>query len=409
MAAVILANATIVEAAGRRDGMHLRIDGERIAEIADRPLKGGDLPVIELGGKTVMPGLIDCHVHVMALSADIARLERLPTTYVAAHAAKIMTGMLRRGFTTVRDAGGADWGLKEAARLGIIDGPRLFIAGLALSQTGGHGDFRAPTAEVDACPCCTLRAGLARIADGVTEVRRAARDELRKGADQIKIMASGGVASPTDPIDNTQYSLEELTAIVEEAQAWNTYVMAHAYTPKSIIRSVQCGVRTIEHGNLIDDEAARLVARHQAFVVPTLVTYEAIGKFGRQINFPEESLAKLSRVADAGLRSLEICKRHGVRIGHGSDLLGEMHVHQGREFELKGEVLSPTEVLAGATTVNADILGRAGELGVVAEGALADLIVLDGDPMRNLGLLGTDGPHLRAVMKGGDFAVNRLG
>src|SRR5258706_8737166 len=389
--------------------MHLRIDGERIAEIADRPLKGGDTPVIDLGGKTVLRGLIDCHVHVMALSADIARIERLPTHYVAANAAKIMAGMLRRGFTTVRDAGGADWGLKEAARIGIMDGPRLFIAGLALSQTGGHGDFRAPTAEVDACPCCTLRAGLARIADGVTEVRRAARDELRKGADQIKIMASGGVASPTDPIDNTQYSLEELTAIVEEAQAWNTYVMAHAYTPKSIIRSVQCGVRTIEHGNLIDDEAARLVARHQAFVVPTLVTYEAIGKFGRQINFPEESLAKLSRVADAGLRSLEICKRHGVRIGHGSDLLGEMHVHQGREFELKGEVLTPAEVIAGATTINADILGRSGELGVVAPGALADLVVIDGDPLRNLGLLGTDGPHLRAVIKGSAFAVNRLG
>jgi imidazolonepropionase-like amidohydrolase len=409
MAALILANATVVEASGRREAMHLRLEGERIAEVADRPLRGGDVPVIDLAGKTVMPGLIDAHVHVMALMADIARLERLPMTYVAAHAAKILAGMLRRGFTTVRDAGGADWGLKEAVRIGIIEGPRLFVSGLALSQTGGHGDFRAPNASLDSCPCCTLRAGLTRVADGITEVRRAARDELRKGADQIKIMASGGVASPTDPIDNTQYSLEEVTAIVEEAQAWNTYVMAHAYTPKSIIRSIQCGVRTIEHANLIDDEAARLVARHQAFVVPTLVVYEAIGRHGRAINFPEESLAKLGRVADAGLKSLEIMKRHGVKIGHGSDLLGDLHVHQGREFALKGEVLTPAEVIAGATTINAEILGRAGELGVVAPGALADLIVLDGDPLKNLALLGTEGPHLRAVIKGGALAVDRLG
>src|SRR5258706_3984822 len=210
-----------------------------------------------------------------------------------------MAGMLRRGFTRVRDAGGADWCLREAARLGIIEGPRLFIAGLALSKTGGHGDSRSPTAEIDACPCCTLRAGLARIADGVTEVRRAARDELRKGADQIKIMASAGVASPTDPIDNTQYSLEEMSAIVEEARAWNTYVMAHAYTPKAIMRSVQSGGRTIDEGNLIDDVAARAVAQHGAFVVPTLVTYEAIERHGRQFGFPEESLAKLDRVSRA--------------------------------------------------------------------------------------------------------------
>jgi imidazolonepropionase-like amidohydrolase len=406
---MILANATIVEAAGRRDAMHLRIDGERLAEISDRPLKGGDaLPVIDLKGKTVLPGLIDCHVHVTALVADLSRLERLPMSYVAAHASKILESMLRRGFTTVRDAGGADWGLKEAARLGIVNAPRMFIAGYALSQTGGHGDFRAATAEVDACPCCSLRAGLARIADGVTEVRRAARDELRKGADQIKVMASGGVASPTDPIDNTQYSIEELTAIIEEARAWNTYVMAHAYTPRAIMRSVKCGVRTIEHGNLIDDEAAKVVAAHQAFVVPTLVTYDALARFGRGLGFPEDSLAKLSRVAEAGLKSLEICKRNQVRMGHGSDLLGDMHAHQGREFVLKGEVLTPSEVLAGATTVNAEILGRGGELGVIAPGAFADLIVIDGDPLQDLSLLGTDGPHLKAVMKAGTLAVNRL-
>lgn len=409
MDSLILANATIVEAAGRREAMHVRLDGDRIAEIADRPFQSAKSRVLDLRGKTLMPGLIDAHVHATALVADLVRLERMPMSFVAAHAAKILEAMLRRGFTTVRDAGGADWGLKEAVRLDIVSGPRLFIAGYALSQTGGHGDFRAATAAVDACPCCSLRAGLARIADGITEVRRAARDELRKGADQIKVMASGGVASPTDPIDNTQYSLEELEAIVEEARAWNTYVMAHAYTPRAIMRSVRCGIRTIEHGNLIDDEAARLVAEHHAFVVPTLVTYDALGRFGRDLNFPEESLSKLARVAEAGLKSLEICRRNGVKLGHGSDLLGDMHAHQGREFVLKGEVLTSAEVIAGATTVNAEILNRTGELGVIAPGALADLIVLDGDPMRDLGLLGTDGPHLQAVLKGGSFVVNRLG
>lgn len=179
-------------------------------------------------------------------------------------------------------------------------------------------------------------------------------------------MAGGGVASPSDPIQNTQYSAEEMRIIVEEAEAWHTYVMAHAYTGQAIRRAVTAGIRTIEHGNLIDEEAARLMAEKKAFLVPTLATYDALGRYGRELGFPEVSLAKLTEVQAAGLRSIEIAKAAGVAIGHGSDLLGAMHVHQLSEFSIRKEVLSPAELLASATRINAEILMKPKELGCVA-------------------------------------------
>jgi imidazolonepropionase-like amidohydrolase len=309
--------------------------------------------------------------------------------------------MLARGFTTVRDAGGADGGLAEAVEQGLVRGPRLFPSGQALSQTGGHGDLRPRTRSVVACACCEFGAGLARIADGVDECRRAARDELRKGATQIKIMASGGVASPYDPIWNLQYSDDEMRAIVEEARAWRTYVLAHAYTPEAIRRAIANGVRSIEHANLIDTPAAAAVAAADGFVVPTLVTYDALYRYGRDFGVPEGSLAKLADVREAGLRSLEIMCEAGVKIGYGTDLLGAMHRHQSREFVIRAEAMPALEVIRSATLVNAALLNRTGELGVVAPGALADLIVVDGDPLRDISLLDGQGEHLSVIMKDG--------
>ena len=232
---------------------------------------------------------------------------------------------------------------------------------------------------------------------------RAARDELRKGATQIKIMASGGVASPYDPVWNLQYSEDEVRAIVEEARAWRTYVMAHAYTPEAIRRSVDFGVRSIEHGNLIDEATAAQVAGADAFVVPTLVTFDALHRFGRDLGFPEASLAKLGDVREAGLRSLEILQRARVRIGFGTDLLGAMHRHQAHEFAIRAEAMAPFDIVRSATTINAELLNRVGELGVVAPGACADLIVLDGDPLADISLLDGQGEHLTHIMKDGVF------
>ena len=239
-------------------------------------------------------------------------------------------------------------------------------------------------------------------------MRRAARDELRRGASQIKIMASGGVASPSDPVWTLQYSEEEVRAIVEEARAWRTYVMAHAYTPDAIRRSITFGVRSIEHGNLIDAETARHVAAHNAFVVPTLVTYEALERDGRVLGLPEVSIAKVKDVREAGLGSLEHCRNAHVKMGFGTDLLGAMQVHQSREVSIRAEVLSPLEVIRSATLTNAELLQMEGKLGVVAAGAFADLIVVDGNPLQDLSLLEHQGAHLKVIMKSGKLFKNEL-
>ncbi len=407
MATIVFANCAVLDGtrAERREDHHVLVEGGVIREVADRPIRSAAAETIDLNGATLMPGLIDAHVHVIAVDHVLARLSEQPASLVALQAARVLEGMLMRGFTTVRDAGGADGGLAQAVEDGLVRGPRVFPSGQALSQTGGHGDLRPRTrsTSVVACACCEGGAALARIADGVAECRRAARDELRKGATQIKIMASGGVASPYDPVWNLQYSEDEVRAIVEEARAWRTYVMAHAYTPEAIRRSVDFGVRSIEHGNLIDEATAAQVAGADAFVVPTLVTFDALHRFGRDLGFPEASLAKLGDVREAGLRSLEILQRARVRIGFGTDLLGAMHRHQAHEFAIRAEAMAPFDIVRSATAINAELLNRVGELGVVAPGACADLIVLDGDPLADISLLDGQGEHLTHIMKDGVF------
>ena len=313
--------------------------------------------------------------------------------------------MLKRGFTSVRDAGGAEPALADAIERGLAPGPRLFVSGRSLSQTGGHGDFRPRSDYLEgageACACAFRIGSLARVVDGVDAVRKAVREELQMGANQIKIMASGGVASPTDPIDALGYSEDEIRAIVAEARARHTYVMAHAYTSEAIVRAVRCGVRTIEHGNLIDDAAAAVMAEHGAYAVPTLVTYRALIEQGPALGLPPESVAKAQGVFEQGLNALAILQKAGVKIGFGTDLLGDTHDRQSEEFAIRGQVQTRQQVLASATTVAAEVLGRSGTLGVVAEGAMADLLVVDGNPLETLQVLADPKRHLRLVVKGG--------
>jgi imidazolonepropionase-like amidohydrolase len=405
MATIIFANCAVLDGTSRerREDHHVLVDADHISEVADRPITSSTAETINLKGRTLMPGLIDAHVHVLAVDAALARLSDRPVTLLTLQAAKVLEGMLQRGFTTIRDAGGADGGLATAVEQGLVQGPRIFPSGSALSQTGGHGDVRPRTQSVVTCACCESGINLSRIADGVTECRRAARDELRKGATQIKIMSSGGVASPYDPIWNLQYSEEEVRAIVEEAQAWHTYVLAHAYSPEAIRRSIDFGVRSIEHGNLIDRATAEHVAGAEAFVVPTLVTYDALHRYGRELGFTEANMAKLAEVREAGLGSLEILQTAGVKIGYGTDLLGPMHRYQSREFVIRAEAMSPFDIICSATIVNAELLNHTGELGVIAPGARADLICVDGDPLADISLLDGQGEHLTHIMKDGVF------
>jgi len=410
MEPILFENAALLDVdAGRLlPGRQVLVEGDRITAIASGPIATEHARRIDLAGRTLMPGLIDAHVHVAITTMNLAAMAERPVTLVSQEARVILERMLRRGFTTVRDAGGADWGLAEAVERGLVDGPRIFFSGRVLSQTGGHGDFRPRQDAPSGCACQVHTSGFSHVADGVPAVRKAAREELRRGATQLKIMASGGVASPTDPIGNLQYSPGEMRAAVEEAEGWNTYAMAHAYTPGAITRALEAGVRTIEHGNLIDRPTADLAAARGAFVVPTLVTYEKIDELGRKLGFPEVSQRKVKDVLDAGLASLTLCRAAGVPMGFGTDLLGETHDHQSEEFRIRAKALEPAEIIRSATRVNAEILGRTGELGVVATNARADLLVVDGDPLADIGLLADPETSLAMIVRGGRLVRNRL-
>jgi imidazolonepropionase-like amidohydrolase len=381
------------------EGDVLAVEG-RIAEMGK--VSGDAEHVVDLGGRALLPGFIDAHFHAYAAEVDISRVDQLPMSYLAHHAARLMGAALDRGFTTVRDAGGADWGLWRAIEDGVMRGPRLFYSGRALSQTGGHGDTRAPHIE----PCgCRHVGGLSQVVDGVDAVRQAARELLRRGAHQIKIFTSGGVSSPTDPIWMRQYSSEEIRAIVEEAATRRTYVLSHAYTPDGIAHAVNNGCRSIEHGNLLDEPTARLMAERGAYLVPTLITYEVLGKEGPGLGMPKASVDKIADVADRGAEAVSLARRAGVKIGLGSDLLGAMHRWEAHEFRVRSAVDKPIDVLRSATSVNAELIQRKGELGVIAPGAAADLCAWDGDPLKDLSTIWEAGPAL--VVKAGQVEASR--
>jgi imidazolonepropionase-like amidohydrolase len=370
----------------------------RITETGNRLAASADIPVLDVRGAHVLPGLIDCHVHVIAVSGNLTEVAGMPPSYVTAGAIRNMGGMLDRGFTTVRDTGGADHGLARAWRQGLFRGPRLIYGGKSLSQTGGHGDKR-PVDEhlIDNHPCC---AATGQVADGVDEVRRAARNELRKGAHHLKVHASGGVSSMGDRISSTQYSMEELRAVVEEAEAAERYVTVHAYPARAINRALEAGVRCVEHGNLLDALTIELLLEREAFLVPTLVTYSALKSEGREHGLPQESWEKVDQVLAGGLGALERAARAGVRIAYGTDLLGGMQHRQNEEFRIRAEVQSPIEVIRSATTTAAELVGMTGEIGTLAPGAHADLVVLAGDPLQDIEMLANP-ENVRTVVQGG--------
>jgi imidazolonepropionase-like amidohydrolase len=396
------------EAGELRGGHELAVEDGTIREVSARPIQLATASVIDCGGRTLMPGLIDSHVHVVLSEVAIRNLESVPLTLMTARAAELMRRMLDRGFTSVRDTGGADWGLKEATDKGLLPGPRLFIAGRAIGPTGGHSDARRRTDFRMRCHCCNAMSFSMGIADGVSEVRRAVREQMRQGCDQVKIMMSGGVASPYDPLDSLQFSEGEVSAAVEEAHAFGRYVCAHAYTPQAITRAAKAGVRTIEHGNLIDDASAKLMAEKDMFLVANLVTYFEMKKHAAEYGMSPDMLAKNDLVIEGAIKSLEICKRHGIPVAYGTDLLGQLQVAQSEEFMLRARVLSPAEIIRSATTIGARVVRMEDKLGCLKAGAFADLLVVDGNPLKDLALLGDQGKHLSLIMKAGHLYKNRL-
>lgn len=411
MDTLVLKNATVIDGTGNAPlpNGSVIVEGERIKEILPSP--PGKIPAgattIDCHHQTLMPGLIDAHVHVGAVEANLVEQQRRSFySFLIIRTLKVIKETLDQGFTTVRDAGGADPGLREALQQGLIQGPRLFVAGCPLSQTGGHGDFRLPT-EMRS-PSEDL-AGLAtRICDGVDQVRHMAREQLRQGVDHLKVMAGGGAMSPSDEIDTSQYSLEELRAVVFEAQVAGKYVMAHVYSSRSIRNCIAAGIRTLEHGNLLDEESAQAIKEAGAFLVPTLVTYEMISRMGRDLGIPENNIRKINEARERSLEALTIAHRVGVKIASGSDLLGPMQIYKGMELELKSRVLGPMGAIVASTKTNAELLRKEKDLGTIEVGKLADFILINGDPLKDMTLFQQYQEKITLIIQGGQVYKNLL-
>jgi imidazolonepropionase-like amidohydrolase len=401
-----LHNVTLIDGTGSdpRLGISVVVEDGRITHVKSAGwLKGRrNATTIDCEGRFLLPGLTDAHVHFSATEPD-GRATR-PLAAFALRAAGFIEETLDQGFTTVRDAGGLDPAWAQVVAKGLLRGPRILPSGAFLSQTGGHGDWRAPHQDTIEHGVGGLVAGFI-ICDGVDEVRKATRDQLRRGATQIKVMASGGAASPTDPIDATQFSVEELRAAVDEARVRDTYVLAHAYHPKSIANCLEAGVRSIEHGNLLDEGTARGMAKEGAFLVPTLVTYEVLSERGEALGMASSSVEKIRYVGASGEDSIRIAMEAGVRIGSGSDLLGEPMREKARELALQARVMGPMGAIVAATRTNAELFGLADRIGTVEEGKQADLIVVDGDPLADIAVL-TEPSHIRTVIKEGNVMKN---
>ncbi|MGZ3377624.1 MAG: amidohydrolase family protein [Phenylobacterium sp.] len=403
MSAILFTNAAVFDGHGPDllKGAQVLVADGTIQALSDKAIKPpADCQTVDLAGATLMPGLIDAHVHIWATDLDVLKLITRRSEYLAAFAYRSLAQMLDRGFTTVRDAGGTDVAYVQALHDGLAPGPRLLPAGRMLTQTGGHGDFRRAGEFA-----CELREGggarFTHVVDSPDEVRKAVREELRLGAHQIKIMGSGGVASPSDPVDRLQFSDAEIATAVEEAARHGAYVMAHCHPPRAVQRCAELGVRSIEHATLIDQDAADAVAAAEAFVVPTLATIWALLEDGAKLGLPPSSQEKLQQVSGGVLQGLQVMRRSNLKVGFGTDLLGSQQDRQGSEFGLRAQVFSPLEILRQVTSINAQLLQMEDRIGRVAPGFAADLIAVDGDPLDDITCLGQGGANLSVILQGG--------
>lgn len=412
MSQILLENARLFDGVNAEcpEGISVLIEAGSIREVSDKPISCKDAQRIDVAGKTLMPGMIDLHIHAYIADVNVAVAEQAGAAFRTAHAIRMLGHALDCGFTTVRDIGGGDWSLSEALRTGLVRGPRFFYAGRVLSMTGGHGDMRPihfSSHDHGACACGGMNS-LTVIADGVDECLKAVREELRRGAHCIKIMGSGGVASPLDPIWMNQYREDEIRAIVGECIERRTYVSSHCHPASGTRRSVEFGVRVIEHGTLIDAETAAFVAERGAYVVPTMAVIYALTELGKQLGLPKVSQEKMVVAYEGALQGMEHMRKAGVKLGFGTDLIGKTYDQQCREFTIRRQVFTPLEILRQATSTAADVLMHGGKLGCVRPGAYADLIVVDGDPLADIELLAADGCKLDLIMRDGAIVKNRL-
>lgn len=388
---IVLSGARVWD--GRETGFVDRdlviVDGRVTAQKAS-----GDIETVDVSGQWIVPGLIDAHFHAYGLSMEGFENERGPLSYAALNGAQRLAGALTRGFTTVRDVAGGDIGLSRAVDSGVIESPRYLFTGPALSQTGGHGDPRAEHIDV-----CFGHGHMCEVVDGVDELRVAVRERLRTGSHAIKVMTSGGVFSLTDPVRVPQYSAEELRAVSEEARRRGTYVTAHSYSAESVRHSIENGITCIEHGNLIDTETAGEMARRGVSLVPTLATYDAMNRRGPELGLNPVSLEKNLEVLSRGKEAARMALAAGVRVGFGTDLMGDMEDEQLSGVRLQVDALGVPEALHSMTRGNAGIFGDE-TLGHLGEGALGDAVVLSGNPLEDPAALWEQDARI-AIVQGG--------
>jgi len=406
---ILLTNARVFdgESADCAEHMSVLVEGDRIKEISETAIHCAHAQVIDVGGRTLMPGLIDAHVHVYGSEVDDRLFETRSMAYNALYARQMLEHALQCGFTTVRDVGGGDLTIVSAIAKGLIEGPRFLYAGRMLSMTGGHADPRPAHHLGEMCSCGFL-SDFYHVVDGADACRKAAREELRRGAHCVKLTASGGVMSPTDPIWMEQFTQEEISAIVEECARRRKYAAAHCYGGPAALRCAELGVRTLEHGTLIDRVSAQRISEIGAFVTPTLSIINALVESGAALGLTPVSQAKAREVYAHGLSALSEMKAAGVRMAFGTDLVGPLHKQQTREFSLRREALQPIDILRSATSVSADAIMLGDQIGKVAPGMVADLVVVDGDPLENIELLADDGRKLPVIMTAGRLRKNGL-
>lgn len=398
------------------------VENNLIKEISANAKAGKDATVIDGGGRVLIPGLIDAHQHMGFPASYPVMMNNVDWMWLGAASASEAKLMLLRGFTTVRDAGGPGIGLARAIDQGRAEGPRIYPSGPVISQTSGHGDARNYSQmhpNMSGGSPTFFQQHFAFIADGHDEVLRATRESLRRGATQIKLTVGGGASSQADPIHTTQYTVDEIRAGVQAASDWGTYVMVHAYHDESVRRALEAGVIGIDHGTLMTEETMKLLAEKKGYLVPQArlftVTEEDKAFFE---SFGAATLEKVMVLANNLDNQMNLAKKYKVKIGFGTDLFGSSkdYAKQSAEFEFRLKWFTPVEILKQATSNNAEIVALCGKLnpytegplGVVKPGAYADLLIVDGNPLEDIKLLGDPEKNLKLIMKNGKVYKNTL-
>ena len=402
-------NANLIDGNGGdvRENISVLVEGDRIKEISKNqsaPTYAED--VIDCAGNTLMPGLIDAHLHLGLVEIEVINLARRNAPgLMAARMFKNLKESLDQGYTSARDTGGADAGFREAQAQGLVPGPRLKVCGSVIAQTGGHGDDRVSS---ETRPYSEPYLGFrATIADGVPEVLRASRENIRKGADFLKVMCGGGCASPTQGPETSQYTLDELKAVVDVAESVGTYVASHSYSNRSICLSANAGIRTIEHANLMTKETAQLVASKGSFIIPTQITYEVVIERSREL-VSKFIYDKFVAVCERGYDAIRNAMEAGIQIGGGTDLTGGNTIYASGAVAYQAKAMGPMGAITAFTKTNAKVLGIEGETGTIEPGKLADILVVKGDPLKDIELFKNHRDNMLVIMQGGSFHKNLL-